>query len=127
MFRASLPVCSVLLAALTLVPTSRSIAAPLSPVLVPTTSSQTVNISGLNLANEHDWRIAASRVDDAAQSVCSVTNPMDTATPEDVSSCAQIARQDALHTLRDVREEQLKDQRVGHVLLAARPAASPHG
>ncbi|OAG74223.1 UrcA family protein [Gluconobacter japonicus] len=127
MFRIVLPVCSILLATLTLIPTSRSVAAPFFPVLAPTTSRQTVNISGLNLANEHDWRVAASRVDDAAQSVCSVTNPMDTATPDDVSSCAQTARQDALRTLRDVRAEQLNNHRIGHVLLAVRPVASPHG
>lgn len=127
MFRNALPVCSILLATLTVVPTSRSVAAPLLPVLVPTTSSQAVNISGLNLANEHDWQIAASRVDDAAQSVCSVSNPIDTATPDDVASCAQTARQDALRTLRDVRADQLNNHRIGHVLLAGRPVASPHG
>ncbi|MDI6652358.1 UrcA family protein [Gluconobacter japonicus] len=127
MLRISLPVRTLLLAALTLAPVSQSIAAPLPLVGIPLTSSQQVDVKNIDLTNEQGWKQAQSRIEDAAQAVCSVTNPMDMTTLDDISNCVQSAKENALADLRDIRTNQRRDHRVGHVLLAARPVASPHG
>lgn len=123
----SLPVRILLLAALTLAPVSQSIAAPLPLVGIPLTSSQQVDVKNIDLTNEQGWKQAQTRIEDAAQAVCSVSSPMDMTTLDDISNCIQSAKDNALADLRDIRANQRRDHRVGHVLLAARPVASPHG
>lgn len=123
----SLPVRTLLLAALTLAPVSQSVAAPLLLTGIPLTSNQQVDVQNIDLTNEQGWKQAQNRIEDAAQAVCSVTNPMDMTTLDDISNCVQSAKDNALADLRDIRASQRRDHRVGHVLLAARPVASPHG
>ena len=127
MSRISISVCTAFVAALSLAPVSHSRAAPLLPAVVPTTSSQTISVSGLDLTSKQGWQTAENRIDDASRAVCSISNPMDMATLDDVSSCAERAREGALQTLRDIRSEQRDSHRVGHVLFAAKPDAYPHG
>ncbi|MFT9299326.1 MAG: UrcA family protein [Gluconobacter sp.] len=127
MSRIPFSACTVLVAALSLVPFSQSMAAPLLPAVVPTASSQTISISGLDLTSKQGWRTAENRIDDASRAVCNISNPMDMATPDDVASCAAEARKGALETLRDIRSEQKNNHRIGHVLLAAKPDVYPHG
>ncbi|KXV24018.1 UrcA family protein [Gluconobacter japonicus] len=127
MLRTSLPVRTLLLAALTLAPVSQSVAAPLLLTGIPLTSNQQVDVQNIDLTNEQGWKQAQNRIEDAAQAVCSVTNPMDMTTLDDISNCVQSAKDNALADLRDIRASQRRDHRVGHVLLAARPVASPHG
>lgn len=127
MFRISLPVRTLLLAALTLAPVSQSIAAPLPLVGIPLTSSQQVDVKNIDLTNEQGWKQAQSRIEDAAQAVCSVSSPMDMTTLDDISNCVQSAKDNALADLRNIRANQRRDHRVGHVLLAARPVTAPHG
>lgn len=127
MLRTSFPVRILFLAALTLAPVSQSVAAPLLLTGIPLTSSQQVDVKNIDLTNEEGWRQAQSRIEDAARTVCSVTNPMDMTTLDDISNCVQSAKDNALADLRDIRASQRRDHRVGHVLLAARPVASPHG
>ncbi|KXV40973.1 hypothetical protein AD942_04220 [Gluconobacter japonicus] len=127
MLRTFLPVRALFLTALTLAPVSQSIAAPLLLTGIPLTSSQQVDVTNIDLTNEQGWKQAQTRIEDAAQAVCSVSSPMDMTTLDDISNCVQSAKDNALADLRDIRTNQRRDHRVGHVLLAARPVASPHG
>ena len=127
MLRTSLSVRTLFLVALTLAPVSQSVAAPLLLTGIPLTSNQQVDVQNIDLTNEQGWKQAQNRIEDAAQAVCSVTNPMDMTTLDDISNCVQSAKDNALADLRDIRASQRRDHRVGHVLLAARPVASPHG
>lgn len=127
MFRMSLPVCSIFLAALTLASVSQSVAAPLLPAGIPLTSSQKVDVTNIDLTNRQGWEEAQNRIENAAQAVCSVTDPMDMTTLDDISACVQTAQRNALEDLRDIRTTQRREHRVGHVFLAAHSVDAPRG
>ncbi|EHH67920.1 UrcA family protein [Gluconobacter morbifer] len=89
------------------------------------TLSKRVDISGLDLTREQDWRIAARRVETTAQNICQTLATPQADTFYDIEACAQDARQNTFRDLRDLREYQQDSHRRGHVILAGDTDGTP--